>query len=53
LKAWQEAGNPPGRVNERDEVRWGPAPDAWMFKGGGRRFDIWPAISSVPGEVAA
>lgn len=45
LKAWQEQDNPPGRVNEREEVRWGPEPDAWQAKGGGRSFKIWPAAN--------
>jgi hypothetical protein len=42
LKAWQESGNPPGRANSREEVRWGPEPLAWKAKGGGRRFGIFP-----------
>jgi hypothetical protein len=42
LKAWQEANNPPGRVNERESVRWGPDPDAFLTKGNGRGFKIWP-----------
>lgn len=42
LKAWQEAGNPPGRLSGREEVRWGPERDAWMVKGGGRKFEVWP-----------
>jgi hypothetical protein len=45
LKAWQEAGNPPGRPNEREEVRWGPDPEAFKVKGGGRGFKIWPAVN--------
>lgn len=45
LKAWEENGNPPGRPNSREEVRWGPEPDAWMTKGGGRGFKIWPAVN--------
>lgn len=34
LKAWEEAGNPPGRVNDREEVRWEPP------VGKGRRFGL-------------
>jgi hypothetical protein len=40
LKTWQEMGNRPGRANESEEWRWGPEPDAWKQKGGGRKFDI-------------
>lgn len=53
LKARQEAGFPAGRVNERDEARWGPEPDAWQKKGGGRGFDIWPAVESISSEEQA
>lgn len=44
LKAWQEAGSLPGSVNGRDVVRWGPEPDAWQKKGGGRKFQLWPRV---------
>jgi hypothetical protein len=40
-KAWTEDGNPPGKVNEHEELRWGPDPGAWAAKGG-RGFKIWP-----------
>lgn len=55
LKAWQEAGHPPGQPNERDAVRWGPEPDAYTTKGGGRGFKLWPAIetTSTDSEAAA
>jgi hypothetical protein len=42
LKAWEEGGNPPGRANDRDEVRWGPDRHMWKAKGGGRKFGLWP-----------
>jgi hypothetical protein len=45
LKAWQEANNPPGQPNEREAVRWGPDPEAFKTKGGGRSFKIWPAVN--------
>jgi hypothetical protein len=44
LKAWEEAGNPPGRVNDREEWRWDP-PGAWVAKGGGRKFGLYPAAN--------
>lgn len=47
LKVWEENGNPPGRVNDREEVRWGPEPDAWKTKGGGRKFSIWPTTEEA------
>jgi hypothetical protein len=43
LKAYQEAGNDPGHVNEREVYRWGPEWDAWETRGGGRKFGIWPS----------
>lgn len=46
LKAWQEQGNAPGMVNDREEYRWGPDADAWTRKGGGRTFKVWPAVNS-------
>lgn len=49
LKAWQEQGNPPGRVNDHEEVRWGSEPDAWTRRGGGRKFGIWPITSNGNG----
>lgn len=52
LKARAEAGLPPGRVNAREEVRWGPEPDAWARKGGGRKFDLFPAIETTTEEAA-
>lgn len=52
LKARQEAGHPGGRPNGRDEVRWGPEPDAWQSKGGGRKFDVHPRVESTEGEAA-
>jgi hypothetical protein len=42
LKPWQEAGNPPGRPNDREEARWGPDADAWRERGGGRKWGLWP-----------
>jgi hypothetical protein len=42
LKAWEEAGNPAGRVNDREAVRWGPEDGAWQTKGGGRKFGVYP-----------
>lgn len=53
LKARQAAGLPAGRVNESEEARWGPEPDAWQTKGGGRGFDIWPAVDHVENESEA
>jgi hypothetical protein len=53
LKAWQETGNSPGRVNSGEMVRWGPEPDAWMVKGGGRKFGLWPAVSVQVQEAMA
>jgi hypothetical protein len=54
LKARQEAGLPPGRVNGREEARWGPEVDAWRERGGGRKFDVFPAetTSGERGEAA-
>jgi hypothetical protein len=49
LKPWQEAGNPPGRVNDREEARWGPERDAWKAKGGGRSFGVWPVDTNGNG----
>lgn len=40
--AWTEAGNPPGQINEREQLRWGPEADMWMTKGNGRKFGAWP-----------
>jgi hypothetical protein len=45
-KAWTEAGHPPGKANEREELRWGPEPDMWARKGGGRGFKLWPVETS-------
>lgn len=45
LKEWNLAGNPPGQPNAREAYRWGPEPDAWKEKGGGRSFKIWPAVN--------
>jgi hypothetical protein len=44
LKAWEEAGNPPGRANDREEWRWDP-PGAWVAKGGGRKFGLYPVAN--------
>jgi PD-(D/E)XK nuclease superfamily protein len=44
LKARQESGCRPGRANDREEVRWGPEPNAWESKGGGRKFGLWPRV---------
>jgi hypothetical protein len=53
LKAWQEeSGGKPGRVNEREEVRWGPDPDAWREKGGGRKFDVHAAEMTSTEDAA-
>lgn len=54
LKAHQEAGLPPGRINGREEARWGPETDAWRQKGGGRKFDVFPAeIETTSSEEQA
>jgi hypothetical protein len=53
LKAHQELGGTPARVNEAEEVRWGPEPDAWQRKGGGRKFGIHPAVVKVENEERA
>jgi hypothetical protein len=53
LKARQEAGLPPGRVNGREEARWGPEVDAWRERGGGRKFDVFPAETTSESERAA
>lgn len=50
LKARSAAGLPPGRPNGREEVRWGPAPDAWKTKGGGRGFSLWPLTDLEEGS---
>lgn len=47
LKAWQEAGYPPGRPNDREEVRWGPEPDAWREKGNGRKWGVHPRVDLI------
>jgi hypothetical protein len=51
-KAWQEQGNPAARVNEREELRWGPDVDAWMTSGGGRKYDVWPVDMNGNGNGA-
>lgn len=43
LKAREEAGNRPGRANEREEVRWDP-PGSALVKGGGRKFGLYPRV---------
>jgi hypothetical protein len=53
LKARQEAGLPPGRVNGREEARWGPEVDAWRERGGGRKFDVFPAEMTSESEEKA
>lgn len=53
LKAWQEAGNRPGRANEATEVRWGPDAEAFRTKGGGRKFGLWPVVKVENEEQAA
>lgn len=55
MKAAVEAGVAvAGRVNASEEVRWGPEPDAWRRKGGGRKFDVHPVVDvvKVEGEEA-
>jgi RecB family exonuclease len=49
--AWTEAGHPPGKANEREELRWGPEADMWMRKGGGRGFKLWPVESNGNGDA--
>lgn len=49
LKARQEAGLSPGRVNGREEARWGPEADAWQRKGGGRKWGVWPIETMANG----
>jgi hypothetical protein len=44
LKSWEEAGNPPGKANDREEWRWDP-PGAWVAKGGGRKFGLYPVAN--------
>jgi hypothetical protein len=51
LKAWEEGGNPPGRANDREEWRWDP-PGAWVAKGGGRKFGLYPAANGNGNEAA-
>jgi hypothetical protein len=53
LKVHTENGGAPGRVNDAQEVRWGPEPDAWQQKGGGRKFGPWPRVDVVETEDAA
>jgi hypothetical protein len=53
LKARQEAGLPPGRVNGREQARWGPEMDAWRERGGGRKFDVFPAETTSESEERA
>ena len=36
-------------MNDREEVRWGPDVDAWMTKGGGRKFAAWPVETNGNG----
>lgn len=50
--AYVENGNPPGRINDREELRWGPEKDAWRQKGGGRKFGAWPAETNGNGASA-
>lgn len=50
LKARQEIGGSPGRLNAAQEVRWGPEPDAWMKKGGGRKFGVHERVDVVKVE---
>jgi hypothetical protein len=52
-KVWVEAGHAPGRANEREELRWGPEPDAWKRKGGGRKFGLWPVVESISSDERA
>lgn len=50
LKARAELDGMAGRVNAGQEVRWGPEPDAWRQKGGGRKFGVHPAVEEVKVE---
>lgn len=52
LKAWEEAGNRPGRANEREEVRWDP-PGAFAVRGGGRKFGLHPRVDTTISEGEA
>jgi hypothetical protein len=53
LKARSDAGLPPGQVTGGKELRWGPEPDAWRQKGGGRKFDLFPAVETTTEDAAA
>jgi hypothetical protein len=44
LKAVAEETGGHGHVNSRESVRWGPEPDAWREKGGGRKFGVHARI---------
>lgn len=50
MKARVEIGGSPGRLNAQSEVRWGPEPDAWMQKGGGRKFGVHERVDVVKVE---
>jgi hypothetical protein len=56
LKAWQEANNPPGRVNGRTSAKrsaGGLTRKPSTVKGGGRGFKIWPAAYRANGNGAS
>jgi RecB family exonuclease len=46
VKSFHESTGHAAVVNEHEEMRWGPDRDAWMAKGGGRKFGLWPRVES-------